>query len=136
MAKSKDVREMSVSELKKAYSQKSALLVKLLKKRGKLQRQLLGVDEQISTLRGDDSGDGVVKTVRKRLPNTQSLRLFILDELKRVKSGLELAPLTDNIKKLGFRSRATNFSLIVYQGLYQLMKKKVVTVKNGVYQLS
>ena len=118
---------MTVSELRKAYSQKRAILLKLMKKQKKLQKQLSGVDKQISSLRGDAVVEKSSEKVRVRQPrNAKPLRQFITDELKKAKNGMTLTDLTDTIRKQGFRSRSTKFSLVVYQGIYQLMLRKTV----------
>jgi hypothetical protein len=72
-----------------------------------------------------------------RGPRSQpSLRSLILDVLQNKNEGLTLAEIVQEILKKGYKSSAENFSIVVYQNLYQLSKKSEVGHKDHKYSLT
>lgn len=55
-----------------------------------------------------------------------SLKSLILDVLSKNKAGLELSEIVEEVLKTGYTSSAKNFSIVVYQNLYQLSQKDTV----------
>lgn len=67
------------------------------------------------------------KASKPRGTRTQpSLKSLILDVLTKKKDGLELSEIVEEVLKTGYTSSAKNFSIVVYQNLYQLSQKDTV----------
>ncbi|MCX6996232.1 MAG: hypothetical protein NTV49_03905 [Kiritimatiellaeota bacterium] len=147
---------LSLQELLAEVHRRQKVLPKLLKQKAKLQQQLTAIAAEIQALgsAGMKSGKtgmtpGVRKTraaktkpaaqaptdhESKRPRNTMSLLNALLTVLQ-VEKAMSIPEIVAAVKKLGYRSNASNFGMIVSQVLSKA-GKKVVRVKRGEYALS
>ena len=139
------LKQLSLAQLQRELARRQGALPRLQKKRKKLTAALKKVDDSIAALggaaapvkaaarRGRPAGKAKrVKRV-KRVKNTQSLGEVLAKVLQGAKS-MKIAELTERVKRLGYKSKAKNFRLIVNQALVK--DKRFRSVRRGRYALS
>ena len=131
----KAMQEMTLAELRQMLTKKKSVLQKLILRRKRIEKSLAKLDKKIDVLSGGE-GLGRGGPRGKRAKNAKSLKLYVLDVLAKNKKGLALGELYDKVTELGYKSKASNFKLVVYQCVYHLMKKRKVTKDNGRYCLA
>lgn len=133
------LKQLSLAQLQRELARRQSALPRLQKKRKKLVAALQKVDDTIATL----GGAAAPKKARvrrgrplrkaKRAKNKQSLGEVLAKVLQGAKS-MKIAELTERVKRLGYKSKAKNFRLIVNQALVK--DKRFRSVRRGRYALS
>jgi len=117
----KPSNQLTVAELEDLLARRKIKLERLLKKKKKLERDLMGAEKEIAKLGGGNSRNGKfsrLRAVRKRPKNKRPLRQTINEILGRNKKGLTLAQIADKTLASGYKSNSTDFKNVVYQCLY------------------
>ena len=136
------LKKVSLVQLQRELARRQSALPRLQKKRRKLAAVLEKVDGAIAEL-----GGTAAKTVAKRAParrgrrprrvkrvkNAQPLGAVLAKVLQGAKS-MKIAELVEAVKRLGYKSKAKNFRLIVNQVLVK--DKRFRSVRRGRYALS
>ena len=115
----KTVGELSVAELERLLTGRKSKLESLIKKRGRLQKELVRVDKQISVLEGRKTVARSVNRRGKRPKNAKPLHVHAKEILAKNKKGLPLGSLKRKIIDAGYKSRSKNFGNVLYQSLYK-----------------
>jgi hypothetical protein len=124
---------LTVADLERLLNSRKMQLEELLKKRGMIQRQLQQLDADIAALEGQRRGGPRGKR-GQRMKNERSLRLLVLDQLAKSKSGYNLADLAQRILDTGYQTTSTNFRNVLYQCLYNT-KEVFHDESTGTYKL-
>lgn len=134
MAKRK-ATDLSVAELEKLLATKKDRLASLAEKRTALQTSLNAVEQELSSLRGPTSSSPRRKKRRGKRPrNSQSLATVVNEILKKNPGGQTLADLVSKVSASGYKTKAKNFTNVVYQCVYNsttIGRDK----KSGLYRL-
>ena len=138
MAKKKRVKkpvDYSLAQLQQLVESKESELADLKAKRAEIQKQLNELDQQISQTEG--KGQAVAKPVaakpaatkkkrflaKKRPKNQKTAKEWAIEILGKEKSGLSLKDLSSRILEGGYKTTSANFSLSLYQVLYNAKNK-------------
>jgi hypothetical protein len=84
------LRELSVPSLERLLMKKRTQLVRLARRRTRLQSQLAKVERQIGQIGGHNGDSMVNRKVRRRPRNARPLTDVVLEILKKNKAGLPL----------------------------------------------
>jgi hypothetical protein len=129
--------ELSVPSLERLLIKKRTQLVRLARRRTKLQGQLAKVERQIGRIGGHNGDQTRVKRkVRRRPRNARRLTDVVVEILKKNKSGFSLDQLKNKILASGYKSHSAHFKNVIYQCLYANRKKIVRDEKSGTYRLT
>jgi outer membrane protein TolC len=120
-------------QLERALTRQRSRLKALVKRRKRLQNQLDGVEHQLQSLAGHDTGEFTLRR-RKRSRYSPSLRQVVVELLTQHRKGLSMAELREQIAAAGYKSHSTNFRNVLYQCLYYLKGVKH-NKKTGKYVL-
>ena len=129
------LRELSVPSLERLLTKKRSQLVRLARRRTRLQNQLAKVERQIGQIGGQNGESKVTRKVRRRPRNAKPLNDVVFEILKKNKAGLPLEQLKSKILATGYKSHSADFKNVVYQCLYNNRKKIVRDEKSGLYRL-
>jgi hypothetical protein len=121
--------DLSVAQLERLLSDKKGKLATLGKKKANLQAQLASVDKELGSLQGADvpaAAPASAPALRKKkrgqrgkLPrNAQSLGAVVTGVLGQTPKGLNLKDLVAAVLDSGYKTKAKNFSNVVYQCVY------------------
>jgi hypothetical protein len=105
--------DLTVADLERILNARRSALRELTKRRAKVQKDLDKIDAEIQQLTGTTS-----RRRGRRTRNARSLRLTVLDLLKKNKKGYSLADLAKLILDGGYKTASTNFRNVLYQCLY------------------
>lgn len=105
--------DLTVAELERILNSRRIALRDLNKRRSKIQKELDKVDAEIHELTG-----GAGRKRGRRTRNKRSLRVLVLDLLKKNKKGYTLAELSDTVLSSGYKTTSSNFRNVLYQCLY------------------
>ncbi len=114
----KATNDLTVTDLERILNARRSALRNLNKRRAKIQKELAKVDAEIHELTGGVGGSGGGKRRGRRSKNKQSLRVTVLELLKKNKKGYALADLSRVILDSGYKTSSTNFRNVLYQCLY------------------
>lgn len=126
--------DLSVADLERMLTNRKSLLGSLEKKRTRLQRELAGIERQISVLEGRRRAGGLIRSVRRRAKNEKSLHDVLRDVLAKNKKGYSLEELVNKVLATGYKTHSGNFKNVVYQCIYN-SKYIAHDEKSGTYQL-
>ncbi|MFP6702013.1 MAG: hypothetical protein VB861_09735 [Planctomycetaceae bacterium] len=116
--------DLSVAQLERLLSDKKGELATLGQKKANLQAQLASVDKALDSLKGANAPAAAPvparrKQRRRRLPrNAQSLGAVVTGILGKTPKGLSLKDLVAAVLSSGYKTKAKNFSNVVYQCVY------------------
>jgi hypothetical protein len=125
--------DLSVVQLERLLTDKKGELATLGQQKANLQAQLASVDKQLDSLQGANAPAAAPapapapaparrKKKRgrrgKRPKNTQTLPEVVAGILGKTPKGLSLKDLVDAVHKSGYKTKAKNFSNVVYQCVY------------------
>jgi hypothetical protein len=129
--------ELSVPSLERLLMEKRTQLVRLARRRTKLESQLAKVERQIGQIGGHNGNQTRVKRkVRRRPRNTRLLTDVVVEILKKNKAGFSLEQLKNKILATGYKSNSAQFKNVIYQCLYANRKTMVRDEKSGMYRLT
>ncbi len=126
MAKRKG-SDLSVTQLERLLTDKKGQLATLGQKKANLQAQLASVDRQLDSLQGANASEAAPAPARRKkkrrrrrkLPkNAQSLGAVVTGILGKTPKGLSLKDLVAAVLDSGYKTKAKNFSNVVYQCVY------------------
>ena len=119
--------DLSVAQLERLLTDKKGELATLGQKKSNLQAQLASVDKQLDSLQGANAPAAAPAPARrkkkrgrrgKRPKNTQTLPEVVAGILGKTPKGLSLKDLVAAVLKSGYKTKAKNFSNVVYQCVY------------------
>ncbi len=119
--------DLSVAQLERLLSTKKGELATLGQKKANLQAQLASVDRQLDSLQGANASEAAPAPARRKkkrrrrrkLPkNAQSLGAVVTGILGKTPKGLSLKDLVAAVLSSGYKTKAKNFSNVVYQCVY------------------
>ncbi len=121
--------DLSVAQLERLLSDKKGELANLGQKKANLQAQLASVDKELDSLKGANApapaaAPAPARRKKKRgrrgkLPkNAQSLGAVVTGILGKTPKGLSLKDLVAAVLDSGYKTKAKNFSNVVYQCVY------------------
>ncbi len=119
--------DLSVNQLERLLSDKKGELATLGKKKANLQAELASVDRQLDSLQGASALAAAPAPARRKkkrrrrrkMPrNTQSLGAVVTGILGKTPKGLSLKDLVAAVLDSGYKTKAKNFSNVVYQCVY------------------
>lgn len=119
--------DLSVAQLEKLLSDKKGELATLGQKKANLQSQLASVDKALDSLKGATAPAAAPAPARRKkkrgrrgkLPrNAQSLGAAVTGILGKTPKGLSLKDLVAAVLGSGYKTKAKNFSNVVYQCVY------------------
>ena len=132
------LRQLSVVQLQRELARRQSALPRLQKKRRKLAAVLEKVDGAIAELGGTVAKRAPARRGRrprrvKRVKNAQPLGVLLAKVLQGAKS-MKIGEMVEAVQRLGYKSKAKNFRLIVNQVLVK--DKRFRSVRRGRYALS
>jgi hypothetical protein len=119
--------DLSVAQLERLLSDKKGQLANLGQKKASLQAQLASVDKELDSVKGSNAPAAAPAPARRKtkpgrrgkLPkNTQTLPAVVTGVLGRAPKGLSLKDLVAAVLDSGYKTKAKNFSNVVYQCVY------------------
>ena len=119
--------DLSVAQLERLLSDKKGELATLGQKKANLQSQLASVDKALDSLKGATAPAAAPAPARrkkkrgrrgKRPKNTQTLPEVVAGILGKTPKGLSLKDLVAAVLGSGYKTKAKNFSNVVYQCVY------------------
>ncbi len=119
--------DLSVTQLERLLSDKKGELATLGQKKANLQAQLASVDKELDSLKGANAPAAAPAPARRKkkrgrrgkLPkNAQSLGAVVTGILGQTPKGLSLKDLVAAVLDSGYKTKAKNFSNVVYQCVY------------------
>ncbi len=119
--------DLSVAQLERLLSDKKGELATLGQKKANLQAQLASVDKALDSLKGANAPAAAPAPARRKkkrrrrgkLPrNAQSLGAVVAGILGKTPKGLSLKDLVAAVLGSGYKTKAKNFSNVVYQCVY------------------
>ncbi len=136
-------KKMTIAELKQEIAARERQVKRLLAQRGKLAKQLAGVDRQIEALGGEEPAarkrpgrkpsKGAAKRRARRMPkNVKPLVEYVKDVLAGAKDGLRVKDVEAAVRKAGYMTFSKEFYGQVAVALREGPFKKV---SRGVYTL-
>lgn len=130
----------SIAALRKELESRTQELSKLEAQRGKLARQLEGLDRRIAAVRGTAPAPRAPKKARrkkaaKKAPGPAAgkpLAQYIREALTGSREGMRVKEIVAAVKKAGYRSSAKDFYGVVAAALHD---KRFQRLSRGVYRL-
>ena len=116
--------DLSVAQLERLLSDKKGELATLGQKKANLQSQLASVDKALDSLKGATAPAAAPAPARrkprrgKQPKNAQSLGAVVTGILGKTPKGLSLKDLVAAVLSSGYKTKAKNFSNVVYQCVY------------------
>jgi hypothetical protein len=110
--------DLSVASLERLLNKRKSTLEALESRREKLQKDLVKVEQKISSLEGRRGAAATGSRRRKRPKNSKSLASVVTEVLARSKNGLPLSELSEKVLATGYKSGSSNFKNVLYQCLY------------------
>ena len=145
--------DLSVAQLERLLTDKKGELATLGQKKSNLQAQLASVDKQLDSLQGANAPAAPAAPAaaaaaaaparrkkkrgrRGKLPrNAQSLGAVVTGILGKTPKGLNLKDLVAAVLDSGYKTKAKNFTNVVYQCVYNAKKTIYRDDKSGTHRL-
>ena len=135
MARPSSGAGLAIADLQRILDQKQNELKRLYKRRSQLERELHGIDREISKVEGrGGNGRGGRKGGGGRARNDKSLIETLEDVLRSNGGPMGVGDILEAVQAAGYRSNSDNFRGIINQQLIK-EKKRFHKAGRGMYQL-
>jgi hypothetical protein len=126
------VSHLSLAELERMLRGRQRELIKLQKRRSRIQKKLDRLDAQIATI-GGSSGRHNGSGAGRRARNEVKLPDAIARVLENAGGPMRVPEIADKVRARGYESNSANFKGIVNQAL--IKDKRFASAGRGVYQM-